>query len=76
MGASYDVIRSQDPSSFETGSECVATSTPSPSAVDGADPVAGTAFFYLVRGAYDCPKGGGPLGSRSDGTARAGRACH
>lgn len=67
----YDVLRSTDPADFIDISHttCVATGITGTSTAEGTP--AGS-VFYLVRARNAC---GGSLGSRSDGTPRAGRSC-
>ncbi len=72
----YDVLRSTDPHSFGAGATCVASDVgPSPTAIDGATPAPGVAFFYQVRAQDACPSGEGSLGAISGGAARTGRSC-
>ena len=72
---SYDVIRSTDPSDFLVPGVCAATNTLLTDAADPDLPPDAGIYFYLVRAENECPGGQGPLGSASDGTPRAGRAC-
>ncbi|UCF66258.1 MAG: endo-1,4-beta-xylanase [Acidobacteriota bacterium] len=76
MASTYDTLRSTDASSFDAGAFCLEADDGADAAASDADePFSGAAFFYAVRGAYDCPQGEGPLGARSDGTPRDARAC-
>jgi GH35 family endo-1,4-beta-xylanase len=74
MASRYDALRSPDPADF-TAAACVEADGQDTLAEDATTPLSGGLFGYLVRGAYDCPKGEGPLGGRSDGSPRAGRPC-
>jgi len=72
----YDPIRSATPSNFVTSASCVTVAGPGvTTSSDPSDPGAGGAFFYLVRATNACPSGDGSLGTRSNGTPRAGRTC-
>ena len=76
MASTTDVLRSADPADFETATVCLETDDGSDAAaIDMATPAAGSVFFYLVRGEYDCHNGEGSLGAGSDGTQRTGRIC-
>lgn len=76
MGLSYDVLRSDDPSDFDLAAECLESGDGSDTrATDPDVPVPSLASYYLVRGAYACPDGAGPVGSASNGTPRAARPC-
>jgi len=76
MASTTDVLRSADPADFETATVCLETDDGSDAAAtDMAAPAAGSVFFYLVRGEYDCHNGEGSLGAGSDGTQRTGRIC-
>jgi hypothetical protein len=61
---SYDVIRSNRPSSFQgPGAICLADANASDTvAVDLQNPVADRMYCYLVRALNGCPDGVGPLG--------------
>jgi GH35 family endo-1,4-beta-xylanase len=72
----YDLLRSDDPADFgPDAATCLLSDGPDASQTDRTTPGAGAAFFYLARGRNRCPSEEGPLGSRSDGTPRAGRGC-
>jgi hypothetical protein len=74
--AAYDTLRSQAAGDFGAGAMCVESGDSSDrSSVDAAVPADGGVFFYLVRAENACPAGQGSLGTRSDGTPRAGRTC-
>lgn len=75
VGSRYDVLRSDDPGDFLSVAACVTSGTTALEAIDASSPDPGGAFFYLVRGSYDCPRGEGPLGAGSDGAPRVGRSC-
>lgn len=76
MYALYDVLRSDRGDDFGLAATCLeADDGPGTTAHDPARPPAGRALFYLVRAQNRCPSGEGPLGARSDGTPREGRAC-
>jgi hypothetical protein len=64
MLPTYDVIRSNRPSSFQgPGSICLQDANASDTAaVDLATPFPDRTFFYLVRALNGCPNGVGPLG--------------
>jgi len=44
-------------------------------ALDAANPVVGSSFYYLVRAENACPHGEGTLGVDSSGQPRSGRHC-
>ena len=76
MATVYDTLRSPDPADFVAAAACVESQDGSDaSAADAGSPPPDAAYFYLVRGAYGCAKGTGPLGSRSDGAPRTARSC-
>jgi hypothetical protein len=68
---SYDVIRSNRPSSFQgPGAICLQDSNATDTAaVDLATPVPDRMFCYLVRALNGCPDGVGPLGSSFEAPA-------
>lgn len=69
----YDVLRTGSPLDFAAGAACVASDIgPGTTATDVVDPPPGQALYFLVRAQRSCD---GPLGTRSDGTARTGRNC-
>ena len=75
-GVRYDVLRAIGPSDFVTSTVCLESDDGTDRlATEAATPAIGSAFFYLARAENDCPSGQGPLGSASNGTPRAGRAC-
>lgn len=76
-GYEFDLIRSPNPNDFATASTCVPIDpgAGATSASDPVDPLAGEAFFYLVRAKNACPDGLGPLGSTSSGTPHTAPAC-
>ncbi len=71
----YDVIRGELAQlAAGGGSEsCVRLSVAEASIADGTTPVAGTGFYYLVRGGNACGKGS--YGLRTNGTERSSAAC-
>lgn len=72
----YEVIRSETPVDFVSASICLPNPNPTTAGVpDSTNPVAGRAFFYLVRGKNACPSGVGPLGQSSAGVPHAGMTC-
>lgn len=78
---SHDVLRSRDPSDFEAATTCLETDDASDvvaadAELPGLTPPRWSAFHYLVRARNGCiDRPTGSLGTRSDGTPRAGRAC-
>ncbi len=67
--ASYDLYRGTIAGgAWSYDHACLAPSLPSPTAVDGAAPPPGAAFYYLVTGRNVC--GEGPLGAASNGQQR------
>lgn len=70
----YDLVRSPDPASFDDAL-CLESDSPFTSGLDAEEPFPGEAYFYLVRGEFGCPKGGGSLGRRSDGGERVAPTC-
>ena len=74
--AAYDTLRSGTAGNFGAAAVCVeADDSSDRSSVDAAVPAPGGVYFYLVRAENTCPAGQGSLGTRSDGTPRAGRTC-
>ena len=72
----YDAIRSSDPADFDVGGTCVASNIQITTSTDTAEPLPGSAFFYLIRAENACPSvGQGSLGADSDGIPRTGRTC-
>jgi hypothetical protein len=71
----YDALRSGSPSDFNSGICVESNDGGNTTAQDAVAPALGAFFAYLVRAENACPAGQGPLGNRSDGTPRAGRAC-
>jgi len=72
----YDGVRSSSPADFTAAGVCIESNDgPNTTSVDAEAPVAGSAFYYLVRARNACPAGLGALGHRSDGTEIAGRIC-
>ena len=70
----YDLLRSTSASNFTSGAAtCVATFLGAPTTSDPANPLAGSAFFYLSRATDLC--GNGTLGTQTGGAARVGRTC-
>jgi len=69
----YDTLRTTTSSNFNAAT-CVESDGGDTATSDGARPGAGQVYFYLTRADNLCP-GDGPLGDRSDGTPRSGRAC-
>jgi hypothetical protein len=54
----YGVIRSEDPTDFLIGADCLVNAVPSLLWYLDADvPAEGSVFYYLVRGFNDCPDG-------------------
>jgi len=70
----YDVIRSDNPASFNAPAFCLIDAASSPSGIDTMQPATGALFSYLVRARNDCVTTG-TLGNRSDGTPRTGVLC-
>ena len=68
----YRETESRRPVGQGPGAFCLASGLTVETAVDGAGPLPGAAFRYLVRAVNAC---GGPWGSASDGTPRAATAC-
>jgi GH35 family endo-1,4-beta-xylanase len=75
VGSRYDVLRSPAASDFLAAAECLVSGTAALETVDASTPGPGSAYYYLVRGSYDCPGGEGPLGVGSDRQPRVGRSC-
>jgi len=72
----YDAIRSVTPANFVASASCLPVTGPGVTTTsDLSDPGPSGLFFYLVRATNACPSGDGPLGARSNGTARTGRSC-
>jgi len=72
----YDVIRSANPSDFVASGACIESDDfANTSAGDPATPVAGQAFFYVIRAENGCALGIGPLGLSTGGYQRAARSC-
>jgi hypothetical protein len=74
MVLAYDVLRSLDAATFASAS-CLESDGTDRVALDPERPLPATAFFYLVRAAYACPNGEGPLGTTSTGLPRSGPPC-
>jgi hypothetical protein len=70
----YDLLRSTDPSNFQTSVDCVESDEGDTVATNLGTPAAGTVDHYLVRAENACP-GLGSLGTDSAGTERLGTAC-
>jgi hypothetical protein len=69
----YDLLVSTSKSDFTSAAAtCLATSTPSLTAVDTTTPPTNQVRYYLVRAENAC---GGTLGTTSAGVQRAGRTC-
>lgn len=64
----YDALRSPAADDFGAAATCLASDVVLTSAGDGATPVPGEVFYYLVRAQNDC-------GAGSMGPGRTGRAC-
>ena len=73
----YDTIRSSNLTNFVTGATCVETDDPFDTmALDGVDPLAQIAFYYLVRAENDCNGiSAGGVGTSQGIYARAARDC-
>jgi N-acetylneuraminic acid mutarotase len=71
----YDVLRSTIPSDFMDAAACIASDSIATTAFDASVPPEGSAYFYLVRAANDCPGGESPTGTDSEGQPIAGRSC-
>jgi hypothetical protein len=69
----YDTLRANSAQSFPDGVCVESDDGDDRQAVDAQQPAAGRILCYLVRAENGC--GQGPLGRRSDGTERIGRAC-
>jgi hypothetical protein len=70
----YDLLRSETSTGF-TSALCTVTGAAGTTASDPEVPSLRHAFFYLARAVSGCPGASGSLGTRSDGTPRAGKAC-
>jgi len=68
-----DLLRSNDPSDFTTGADCM-LSNGTTGAVDVQSPLPGASFYYLVRAENLCPAQGS-LGTDSELHLRVGRSC-
>ena len=75
--ASYDVLRSEQPSDFVVGAVCLESGDSDLTAIDDAPVGPGVAAYFLIRAWNPCPGtlGEGPIGAASSGTPRAGRHC-
>ena len=69
----YDLLRSADPSNFQTSVDCVESDEEDTTASLG-EPAPDTVDHYLVRAENACP-GVGSLGTDSTGAERPGTAC-
>lgn len=70
----YDTLRSDVAESFDPAT-CVETNGADTTSLDGTVPLAGSAFFYLVRAENPCPGGVGSPGTSSAGSERSAAAC-
>ena len=72
----YDTIRSADAADFLTAAACVETDdSADTTAIETADPVAGTVLYYLVRAENGCDGGVGSAGTSQAIYTRAARDC-
>ena len=74
LAPTHDLLRSGDATDFDPVS-CVVSDSAATEAVDAVLPVAGEAFFYLIRSQNPCPGGLGTLGIGSNGQPRGGPTC-
>jgi hypothetical protein len=75
-GSVHDLLRGRVEelgSTSRPSDVCVAAGVPGTGASDSVVPLAGRAFFYIVRGRNAC--GAGSYGSASNGSPRTGTAC-
>lgn len=78
IALAYDTLRSANAADYVAASICVeSTDGGDLQAVDPGSPVAGAAFFYLIRAVNGCPGtlGHGSLGTTSSGAVRTARDC-
>jgi hypothetical protein len=71
----YDTIRSDNPADWSDTAACVESDDDDRTADDPDRPVAGQAWYYLVRAVNDCPDDDGNAGSDSTGVPRNVRSC-
>ena len=72
----YDTLRSGFAGDFTNGTVCIESDDGVDlTALDAANPVVGSSFYYLVRAENACPHGEGTLGVDSSGQPRSGRHC-
>jgi hypothetical protein len=72
----YDTIRSADAADFLAAATCVETDdSTDTTAIETADPAAGTVLYYLVRAENGCAGGVGSTGTSQAIYARAARDC-
>ena len=72
----YDTLRSGSAGDFMNEALCIESDDGADlTALDAANPGAGSSFYYLVRAENACPRGEGTLGVDSSGQPRAGRHC-
>ncbi|HYV85684.1 MAG TPA: hypothetical protein VFB49_07230, partial [Patescibacteria group bacterium] len=72
---SYDLLRSNVASDFQSAAVCLDSGIPGPSAPDAAAPALNKFFYYLARARNACPGGVGTVGAGSSGVPRAALVC-
>ena len=72
---SYDLLRSNVASDFQSVAVCLASGIASPNAPDSAAPSLNKFFYYLARARNACPGGIGTVGAGSSGVPRSALIC-
>jgi hypothetical protein len=75
--ASYDVLRSDQPSDFVVSAACLESGDSDLTAIDDAPIAPGVGAYFLIRAGNACPGtlGEGSTGTASSGTPRVSRHC-